>query len=66
MLTPQEKAALKELVRHRDGAAHHPYQAHMLDFLCDAEHYCGMLWESFAHWAGAVDPVQGDTTFTRL
>ena len=38
----------------------------MLDFLYDAEHYCGMLQESFAHWRVLLILSQGDTTFTRL
>lgn len=63
-LHPQEKAALMELVRHHDGAAHHLYDAHMPDFLCDTEHYCGMLREGFVHRAGLLLPSEDDNTFT--
>ena len=31
-----------------------PYEQHMIDFLCDAEHYFGMTCDDFAPWEGRV------------
>ena len=31
-----------------------PYEQHMIDFLCDAEHYFGMTRNDFAPWEGRV------------
>ena len=31
-----------------------PYEEHMINFLCDAEHYFGMTCDDFAPWEGRV------------
>ena len=43
-----------------------PYGQHMIDFLCDAEHYFGMTRDDFAPWEGRVLLIlsEDDTTFT--
>ena len=43
-----------------------PYEQHMIDFLCDAEHYFGMTRDDFAPWEGRVLLIlsEDDTTFT--
>ena len=43
-----------------------PYEQHMIDFLCDAEHYFGMTRNDFAPWEGRVLLIlsEDDTTFT--
>ena len=43
-----------------------PYEQHMIDFLCDAEHYFGMTRDDFALWEGRVLLIlsEDDTTFT--
>lgn len=36
-----------------------PYEAHMIDFLADAEHYFGMTCENFASWEGRALGADG-------
>ena len=64
--TPQEKAALEELCDAMMELLTKPYEAHMIDVLCDAEHYFGMTREDFAPWAGRVLLIlsEDDATFT--
>ena len=46
---------MEEPVRRYDGTAHQAlHEQHMIDFLCDAEHYFGMTRNDFAPWEGRV------------
>ena len=64
--TPQEKAAMEELCGAMMELLTKPYEQHMIDFLCDAEHYFGMTCDDFAPWEGRVLLIlsEDDTTFT--
>lgn len=64
--TPQEKAAIEELCDAMLELLTKPYEAHMIDFLVDAEHYLSLTREDFAPWEGRVLLVlsEDDTTFT--
>ena len=64
--TPQEKAAMEELCGAMMELLTKPYEQHMIDFLCDAEHYFGMTRDDFALWEGRVLLIlsEDDTTFT--
>ena len=64
--TPQEKAAMEELCNAMIELLTKSYEAHMIDFLCDAEHYFGMTRDDFAPWEGRVLLIlsEDDTTFT--
>ena len=53
--TAQEKAAMEELCGAMMELLTKPYEQHMIDFLCDAEHYFGMTRNDFAPWEGRVD-----------
>lgn len=55
---PQAKATLALLTK--------PYEAHMIDFLCDAGHHFGMVREDFTLWTGRVLLIlsEDDATFT--
>ena len=58
--TAQEKAAMEELCGAMMELLTKPYEQHMIDFLCDAEHYFGMTRNDFARGrAGAADFVRG-------
>lgn len=50
--TAQEKAAMEELCGAMMELLTKPYEQHMIDFLCDAEHYFGMTRNDFAPWEG--------------
>ena len=52
--TAQEKAAMEELCGAMMELLTKPYEQHMIDFLCDAEHYFGMTRNDFAPWEGRV------------
>lgn len=62
----QEKAAMEELCGAMMELLTKPYEQHMIDFLCDAEHYFGMTRNDFAPWEGRVLLIlsEDDTTFT--
>ena len=64
--TAQEKAAMEELCGAMMELLTKPYEQHMIDFLCDAEHYFGMTRNDFAPWEGRVLLIlsEDDTTFT--
>ena len=64
--TAQEKAAMDELCGAMMELLTKPYEQHMIDFLCDAEHYFGMTANDFAPWEGRVLLIlsEDDTTFT--
>lgn len=64
--TAQEKAAVEELFGAMMELLTKPYEQHMIDFLCDAEHYFGMTRNDFAPWEGRVLLIlsEDDTTFT--
>ena len=63
--TAQEKAAMEELCGAMMELLTKPYEQHMIDFLCDAEHYFGMTRNDFAPWEGRVLLIlsEDDTTF---
>ena len=62
----KEKAAMEELCNAMIELLTKSYEAHMIDFLCDAEHYFGMTRDDFAPWEGRVLLIlsEDDTTFT--
>ncbi len=64
--TAQEKAAMEELCGAMMELLTKPYEEHMINFLCDAEHYFGMTCDDFAPWEGRVLLIlsEDDTTFT--
>ena len=64
--TAAEKVAMKEICDAMLELLTKPYEAHMIDFLCDAEHYFGMTQDDFAPWKGRVLLIlsEDDTTFT--
>lgn len=64
--TPQEKVAIEELCDAMLELLTKPYEAHMIDFLVDAEHYLNLTQEDFAPWEERVMLVlsEDDTTFT--
>ena len=64
--TPQEKVAIEELCDAMLELLTKPYEAHMIDFLLDAEHYLNLTQEDFAPWEERVMLVlsEDDTTFT--
>ena len=64
--TAQEKAAMEELCGAMMELLTKPYEAHMIDFLLDAEHYLGMTRDDFAPWEGRVLLIlsEDDATFT--
>ena len=64
--TAAEKAAMEEICGAMPELLTKPYEAHMIDFLCDAEHHFGMTREDFAPWAGRVLLIlsEDDTTFS--
>ena len=64
--TPQEKTAMEELCGAMMELLTKSYEEHMIDFLCDAEHYFGMTRNDFAPWEGRVLLIlsEDDTTFT--
>jgi len=64
--TPQEKAAMEELCGAMMELLTKPYEAHMIDFLLDAEHFFGMTRDDFAPWEGRVLLIlsEDDTTFS--
>ncbi|MDO4268735.1 MAG: alpha/beta hydrolase [Eubacteriales bacterium] len=64
--TTQEKAAMEELCDAMMELLTKPYEQHMIDFLCDAEHYFGMSRDDFAPWEGRVLLIlsEDDATFT--
>ena len=64
--TAAEKAAMEELCSAMLELFTKPYAAHMIDFLCDAEHHFGMTREDFAPWAGRVLLIlsEDDATFS--
>ena len=64
--TAAEKVAMEEICDAMLELLTKPYEAHMIDFLCDAEHYFGMTQDDFAPWKGRVLLIlsEDDTTFT--
>lgn len=64
--TAAEKVAMEEICGAMLELLTKPYEAHMIDFLCDAEHHFGMSREDFAPWAGRVLLIlsEDDTTFS--
>ena len=64
--TAAEKVAMEEICDAMLELLTKPYEAHMIDFLCDAEHYFGMTQDDFALWKGRVLLIlsEDDTTFT--
>lgn len=64
--TPQETAAMAELCDAMLELLTKQYEAHMIDFLVDAEHYFSMEKEDFARWDGNILLIlsEDDTTFT--
>ena len=64
--TPQEKAAMEELCGAMMELLTKPYEAHIINFLLDAEHYLGMARDDFALWEGRVLLIlsEDDTTFS--
>ncbi|MDO4293444.1 MAG: alpha/beta hydrolase [Eubacteriales bacterium] len=63
--TAREKAAMEELCDAMLELLTKPYERHMIDFLCDAEHYFGMTRDDFAPWEGKVLLIlsEDDATF---
>ena len=64
--TAAEKVAMEEICDAMLELLTKPYEAHMIDFLCDAEHYFGMTQDDFAPWKGRVLLIlsEDDITFT--
>ena len=64
--TAAERAAMEELCGAMLELLTKPYKAHMIDFLCDAQHHFGMTRADFAPWAGWVLLIlsQDDATFS--
>ena len=64
--TAAERAAMEELCGAMLELLTKPYEAHMIDFLCDAQHHFGMTRADFAPWAGWVLLIlsQDDATFS--
>ena len=64
--TAAEKVAMEEICDAMLELLTKPYEAHMIDFLCDAEHYFGLTQDDFAPWKGRVLLIlsEDDTTFT--
>lgn len=64
--TGAEKAAMEELCDAMLELLTKPYEAHMIDFLVDAQHHLGMTRDDFALWKGKVLLIlsEDDTTFT--
>ena len=64
--TAAEKAAMEEICGAMLELLTKPYEAHMIDFLCDAEHHFGMTRADFAPWAGRVLLIlsEDDATFS--
>ncbi len=65
-LTQSEKDAMGELCDAMMGLLTKSYEAHMIDFLCDAENHFGMERRDFATWDGKILLIlsEDDTTFT--
>lgn len=64
--TAAEKAAMEEICGAMLELLTKPYEAHMIGFLCDAEHHFGMTRADFAPWAGRVLLIlsEDDATFS--
>lgn len=64
--TGAEKAVMEELCDAMLEQLTKPYEAHMIDFLVDAQHHFGMTGDDFAPWKGKVLLIlsEDDTTFT--
>ena len=64
--TLQETAAMAELCDAMLDLLTKQYEAHMIDFLVDAEHYFGMRKDNFSRWDGKILLIlsEDDTTFS--